>query len=228
MRILLVEDEESIRSAVRINLELADYEVVEAANGLQAMQIIKGQYFDLLILDVMLPDMDGFQICEQVRLSDFETPIIFVTARDTGEDRIKGLKLGADDYLIKPFEIEELLLRVQKLLYRSAKSPTDERHIYSFGKNRVNVKTFEAWGRKGAFFLTKKEAMLLKLLIDRKNEVVSRNQILQAVWGYDIFPSTRTIDNFILSFRKYFEEDPRHPVFFHSVRGVGYKFVGGE
>lgn len=225
MRILLVEDEASIRNTIKLNLELSDYEVVAAENGTDAMALINNQHFDLLILDVMLPDMDGFQICEQIRLSDFETPIIFVTARNTGEDRIKGLKLGGDDYLTKPFEFEELELRIRKLLQRSGKLKTEDTSFYSFGDNKVNFKTYEAWGQKGAFTLTKKEAMLLKLLIDRKNQVVSRRQILQAVWGYDVFPSTRTIDNFILSFRKYFEEDPKNPKYFISVRGVGYKFL---
>ncbi|MCB0652939.1 MAG: response regulator transcription factor [Saprospiraceae bacterium] len=225
MRILLVEDEASIRNTIKLNLELSDYEVVTAENGSEALDKVMSQHFDLLILDVMLPDMDGFQICEQIRLSDFETPIIFVTARNSGDDRIKGLKLGADDYLTKPFEFEELELRIGKLLQRAGKSTGDETSIYAFGNNRMNFKTFDAWGRNGAFTLTKKEAMLLKLLIDRKNQVVSRRQILQSVWGYDVFPSTRTIDNFILSFRKYFEEDPRNPKFFISVRGVGYKFV---
>ena len=225
MRILLVEDEASIRNTIKLNLELSDYEVVAAENGSDALDLVSSQHFDLLILDVMLPDVDGFQICEQIRLSDFETPIIFVTARNSGEDRIKGLKLGGDDYLTKPFEFEELELRIQKLLQRAGKANVDEASMYTFGNNKVNFKTYEAWGRQGAFMLTKKEAMLLKLLIDRKNQVVSRRQILQAVWGYDVFPSTRTIDNFILSFRKYFEDDPKNPRFFISVRGVGYKFL---
>lgn len=225
MRILLVEDEASISNAIKLNLELSDYEVVVADNGSYALDLVTNQHFDLLILDVMLPDMDGFQICEQIRLSDFDTPIIFLTARNSGEDRIKGLKLGGDDYLTKPFEIEELELRIKKLLQRSGKSGTEGKSVYNFGNNKVNFKTYEATGHKGAFTLTKKEAMLLKLLIDRKNQVVSRRQILQAVWGYDVFPSTRTIDNFILSFRKYFEEDPKNPKYFISVRGVGYKFL---
>lgn len=225
MRLLLVEDEASIRNTIKLNLELSDYEVVAVDNGADALEKVRDQHFDLLILDVMLPDMDGFQICEQIRLSDFETPIIFLTARNTGEDRIRGLRLGADDYITKPFELEELLLRVQRLLQRTGKTPVEETSVYAFGKNRVNFKTYDAWGKNGAFILTKKEAMLLKLLIDRKNQVVSRKQILQAVWGYDVFPSTRTIDNFILSFRKYFEADPKNPNYFISVRGVGYKFL---
>jgi two-component system alkaline phosphatase synthesis response regulator PhoP len=225
MRILLVEDEENIRDVVKLNLEMEDYEVITTGNGRKAIQYFHEQHFDLLVLDVMLPEIDGFQICEQVRLTNLDVPIIFLTAKDTPPDRIMGLKKGADDYLTKPFNLEELLLRVNNLIKRSVKSPGNTPEIYNFGVNQINFKTYQARGSQGNFNLTKKEAMLLKLLIDRKNEVVSRPQILQSVWGYDVYPSTRTIDNFILSFRKYFEVDPRNPAFFHSVRGIGYKYV---
>ncbi len=226
LRILLVEDEENIRDLVKFNLESEHYEVVATGHGREALKWIDEQHFDLLILDVMLPEVDGFQICEQVRLSNREVPIIFVTAKDTAMDRIAGLRRGADDYLTKPFNLEELLLRVQRLIQRTSKSPENTPDIYEFDGHQINFATFEARGNGGIFTLTKKEAMLLKLLIDRKNEVVSRQQILQSVWGYDVYPSTRTIDNFILSFRKYFEKDPKNPVRFLSIRGVGYKFVG--
>lgn len=225
MRILLVEDEENIRNVVKLNLEMEGYEVVETGNGKASVHIFQEQHFDLLILDVMLPEMNGFEICEQVRLSNTTVPIIFLTAKDTPQDRVAGLKKGADDYLTKPFNLEELLLRVQNLLKRSNKQAAEESETFQFGSNDVNFSTFEAKGNQGDFTMTKKEAMLLKLLVERKNEVVSRNQILQFVWGYDVFPSTRTIDNFILSFRKYFEEDPHNPKYFQSIRGVGYKFV---
>ena len=132
---------------------------------------------------------------------------------------------GVQTCALPIFTLEELLLRIQNLLKRSNKQVHDEAEVYSFGKYRVNFATFEAVGNQGPFNMTKKEAMLLKMLVERKNEVVSRNQILQFVWGYDVFPSTRTIDNFILSFRKYFEEDPHNPKYFQSIRGVGYKFV---
>lgn len=225
MRVLLVEDEENIRDLVKLNLELDDYEVVATDNGREALKFVGEQHFDLLILDVMLPEIDGYQICEQVRLTNMDVPIIFLTAKDAAADRITGLRKGADDYLTKPFNLEELLLRVQNLIKRTSKSPENRPEVYAFGGNIVNFITFEAEGNPGKFMLTKKEAMLLKLLIDRSNEVVSRQQILQSVWGYDVYPSTRTIDNFILSFRKYFEQDPRTPKYFLSVRGVGYKFV---
>ncbi len=226
LRILLIEDEENIRDTVKLNLELENFEVVAVDNGREALRVIPEQHFDLLIVDVMLPEVDGFQIVEQVRLTDRDTPIIFLTAKDTAQDRIQGLKKGADDYLTKPFVFEELLLRVKRLIERSSKSPEVSLDTYSFGTNTVNFATYEATANGDTFTLTKKEAMLLKLLIDRRGEVVSRQQILQSVWGYDVYPSTRTIDNFILSFRKYFEQDPKNPEYFLSVRGVGYKFVG--
>lgn len=226
MRILLVEDEENIRDTVRLNLELEGYEVVATGNGRKALELIGGQHFDLLLLDVMLPDVDGFTITEQVRLSNTETPILLLTAKDMAQDRVTGLKKGADDYLTKPFNLEELLLRVQILLRRSQRVKGEPLELYEFGDNKINFDTFEATAWNGKeIMLTKKEAMLLKLLVERKNEVVSRNQILQAVWGYDVFPSTRTIDNFILAFRKYFEKEPKEPRYFHSIRGVGYKFT---
>lgn len=225
MRILLAEDEENIRDIVKLNLELENFEVVETDNGKEAVHLFHEQYFDLIILDVMMPEMNGFEVCEQIRLTNTSVPVIFLTAKDTSHDRIMGLKKGADDYLTKPFTLEELLLRIQNLLKRSNRQAHDESEVFTFGNNKVNFATFEAVGNQGAFNLTKKEAMLLKLLVERKNEVVSRNQILQFVWGYDVFPTTRTIDNFILSFRKYFEQDPANPRYFLSIRGVGYKFV---
>ncbi|HOY16172.1 MAG TPA: response regulator transcription factor [Haliscomenobacter sp.] len=225
MRILLVEDEENIRDVVKLNLELENFEVVATGNGRDAIRYFQEQHFDLIILDVMLPEIDGFQICEQIRLTDMEVPVIFLTAKDAVGDRISGLKRGADDYLTKPFVLEELLLRINNLIKRTSKSPENTPEIFEFGPNRINFITFEADGILGKFVLTKKEAMLLKLLIDRRNEVVSRQQILQSVWGYDVYPSTRTIDNFILKFRRNFEGDSKNPRHFHSIRGVGYKFA---
>jgi len=224
-RILLVEDEENIREGIKLNLELEEFEVVATDNGKSALQLFRSQHFDLIILDVMLPEIDGFQICEQIRLENLDVPIMFLTAKDTSVDKVHGLKKGADDYLVKPFNLEELLLRIRNLLKRIQKSAGVTNEVVNFGDNEINFKTYNAQTPRGEVQLTKKEAMLLKLLIDRKNEVVSRQQILQSVWGYDVYPSTRTIDNFILSFRKYFEEDPKTPKFFLSVRGVGYKFI---
>ena len=189
------------------------------------MNRFESEHFDLIVLDIMLPELDGLQVCEQIRLTNTKVPILMLTAKGEAQDRIEGLKKGADDYLPKPFVLEEFLLRVNNLIKRTSSSPENAPELYKFGTNKINFLTYEAEGINGKFTLTKREAMLLKLLIDRKNEVVSRQQILQSVWGYDVFPSTRTIDNFILSFRKNFEVDQRNPQYFHSVRGVGYKFI---
>ncbi len=228
MRILLIEDEESIQELVKLNLELEDFEVLVANDGKKGLELYKSQHFDLIVLDIMLPEMDGISVCEHIRLTDVDTPILMLTAKDSPQDRVLGLKKGADDYLVKPFNLEELILRVNKLILRSSASTKEEVLQYQFGDNMINFKTFEAKNAGGTFMLTKKEVMLLKLLIEHEDEVVSRNHILQAVWGYDVFPSTRTIDNFVLSFRKYFEKDPKNPKYFTSVRGVGYKFMNVE
>ncbi len=226
MRILLVEDEPSIRLAIKLNLELSAYEVVEATDGKIALSKVENQHFDLIILDVMLPEIDGFEVCERIRLSNSTVPIMFLTAKDATIDRIAGLKKGADDYLTKPFSLEELLLRVNNLIKRNASNAiTEEIDKFHFGNNWISFSNYTAFGIPGLIDLTKKETMLLKLLIDRRNQVVSRNQILQSVWDYDVFPTTRTIDNFILAFRKYFEQDPKNPIYFHSIRAVGYKFI---
>lgn len=224
LRVLLVEDEPQIMKMMKLNLTLEGYEVVACEDGKDAIQIVQNQNFNLIILDIMLPEVSGFQICEQIRLRDSNVGIIFVSAKNSPEDRIKGLKLGADDYITKPFNLEELLLRVNNLARRSIPEVATELEEYAFGDNYINFKTYNARGVNGDFKLTNKEALLLSMLIGRENEVVSRQNILQNVWGYDVYPSTRTIDNFILSFRKYFEKDPKHPEYFHSIRGVGYKF----
>lgn len=224
MRILLVEDEKSIQDVVALNLELEGYELEVRGEGKEALKVIEQEHFDLIILDVMLPDISGLQVCESIRLKDDNTPIIILSAKDTSSDRIKGLKSGADDYLIKPFNLEELQLRIEKLLQRS-KLTTQEINEFSFGENHVDLTSYHAKGVAGEFELTNREALLLKLFIERKQEVLSRQQILQIVWGYDVYPSTRTVDNFVMALRKYFEENPRQPKYFHSIRGVGYKFT---
>jgi two-component system alkaline phosphatase synthesis response regulator PhoP len=222
-----VEDEENLHETLKMNLELEGYEVTSAFDGAAAMQAVQNEYFDLIILDVMIPQIDGFAVTENIRLTNNEVPILILSAKNTSADRVLGLKKGADDYLIKPFNLEELLLRVQKLINKNKKlqDRSSVGDTYSFGGHVVNFKAQEAVTIRGERLeLSKKEAMLLKLLIENKNQVVPREKILQAVWGYNVYPTTRTIDNFILNFRKYFEEDSRNPKYFHSVRGVGYKY----
>jgi len=226
-RVLLVEDEQSLSETIKLNLELEGYVVQTARDGKSALKTFKGERFNLVILDVMLPEMDGFTVCEAIRLENPTVPVLFLTAKNSSSDRVTGLKIGGDDYLTKPFNLEELLLRVQNLLRRSVKGAEGPGLAeYKIGDSNINFSQLEI-RKNGAdpVRLTRKEAMLLKLLIERKNEVVSREHILETVWGYDIYPSTRTIDNFIVSFRKYFEKDPSNPQYFQSVRGIGYRFV---
>jgi two-component system, OmpR family, alkaline phosphatase synthesis response regulator PhoP len=226
-RILLVEDEQSLREALKLNLELEGYQVVTADTGTKAVHTYNSEHFDLVLLDIMLPEMDGLAVCESIRLKDDRIPILFLSAKSTPADRVAGLKRGGDDYLVKPFNLEELLLRVNILLSKSnkinAKEPVAD--IYHFGGNQIDFHGYIATTFTGEkITLTKKEVLLLKLLIENKREVVTREHILQTAWGYDVYPNTRTIDNFILNFRKYFEKDSKEPIHFFSVRGVGYKF----
>jgi two-component system alkaline phosphatase synthesis response regulator PhoP len=226
--ILLVEDEENLHEALKLNLELEGYGVTSATDGTAALQAVQAEYFDLIILDVMLPELDGISVTETIRLNNNEVPILILSAKNSSADRVLGLKKGADDYLTKPFNLEELLLRVSKLIDKNKKlqDKTSVGDNYAFGGHSVDFKAQQATLADGSKVdLSKKETMLLKLLIENKNEVVPREKILQAVWGYNVYPTTRTIDNFILGFRKYFEEDSRNPRYFHSVRGVGYKYA---
>lgn len=228
LSILLVEDEENLQDTLKLNFEMEGYNVTSAYNGEEALRTLHNEYFDLIILDVMLPEIDGITVCENIRLSNTELPILMLSAKNQSTDRILGLKKGADDYLTKPFSLEELLIRVKLLINKSQKISSKEpvAEEYNFGKNIINFKSLECTTKGGeAVALTKKEAMLLKLLIENKNEVVTREKILQSVWGYNVYPTTRTVDNFILNFRKYFEDDSRNPKYFHSVRGIGYKFT---
>ncbi|MBP8823628.1 MAG: response regulator transcription factor [Flavobacteriales bacterium] len=224
-RLLLVEDEESLRAALRMNFELEGYDVTTAVRGGEALERIRGARFDGIVLDVMLPDVDGFTICETIRLEGVQTPVLFLTARTNAADRVRGLRTG-DDFLAKPFDLQELLLRVEKLVARAGEgTSTPMPAHYTFGANTVDFGTYEITGQRGLNKrLTQRELLLLRLLIDRAGEVVSREEILQKVWGYDVFPTTRTIDNFIVAFRKYFEANPHEPRHFISIRGVGYTF----
>lgn len=226
--ILLVEDEEHLHETLKLNLELEGYEITSAFNGVEALKKVSNEYFDLIIMDIMLPEIDGISVTESIRVSHNEVPILILSAKNTSSDRVLGLRKGADDYLAKPFNLEELLLRIEKLIEKNKKLLEKETvgDSYDFGDNKIDFKGQNAIAWDGQRIeLSRKEAMLLKLLIENKNEVVTREKILQVVWGYNVYPTTRTIDNFILSFRKYFEQDSRNPKHFHSVRGVGYKYT---
>ena len=225
--ILLVEDEENLQEALKLNMELEGYEVTCCSNGQEALDKTEREHFDLIVLDVMLPEIDGITVCETIRLKGLKTPILILSARNTSADRIAGLKKGADDYLTKPFNLEELLLRIENLIRKNEmiQSKSDLTDVFTFGKNKIDFAGLIATTFRGdSIRLSKKESMLLRLLIENRNEAVTREKILQTVWGYNVYPTTRTIDNFILNFRKYFEKNPRQPIYFESIRGIGYKF----
>jgi two-component system alkaline phosphatase synthesis response regulator PhoP len=220
--ICVVEDEESIAEMIALNLGMEGYKVQLIANGGEAATLIRsGLDCDLFILDVMLPEVNGVELCKLIRERS-DTPVLFLSAKGTTMDRIEGLKAGGNDYLPKPFDLEELLLRIQ-VLTLGVRADED---LLRLGMSSINMKTFEAVDKDGkTVSLTKKEIELLRLFFKHEGEVVSRTTILDSVWGQDQYPTTRTIDNFILHFRKLFEENPKEPRHFHSIRGVGYKFT---
>lgn len=223
--ILIVEDEESLGKTLLLNLELENYTVKLANSGNTALQLFEQLHknLNLVLLDVMLPEINGFELCKKFKSIDSQVPVIFLTAKNQTSEKISGLKLGADDYITKPFELEELLLRIQNVIKRHAKNETT---IFEFGKCTINFETFEIKDIKGEIStLSKREIGLLKLLTDHENKVISRDQIIESLWDEKENASSRTIDNYILGFRKYFEINAKEPKHFHSVRGVGYKFT---
>jgi two-component system alkaline phosphatase synthesis response regulator PhoP len=229
-RVLVVEDDPHLAAGVIENLRAEGYDVSTAGDGEQALTWLRGNACALILLDVMLPGIDGFGVCRNLREQGNNTPVLFLTARGDPADRVRGLQSGGDDYLAKPFHLQELLLRVRAILrrwdwYRSA-SATAATALLSFGGNEVDFRAFRARAWNGeAHELTEKEAMILKVLAEHGGEIVSREDLLEKVWGYDVFPSTRTVDNFILRLRKRFEKDPANPRHFLTVWGVGYRFL---
>lgn len=227
-RILLIEDEEHLALGVKENLEDEGYSVDWVAEGLAGLEALRRCEHELVLLDVMLPGLDGFSICQRARAENIDVPVLFLTARGEAEDRIQGLEAGGDDYLPKPFRLAELCLRVAAILRRT-RWYADRRtsgDVLEFGGNRFDFTTWSGRSWDGdEQSLTQKEAMILKCLAERVGEVVRREEILEQVWGYDVFPSTRTVDNFILRLRKRFEREPEHPRHLHTVRGVGYRFT---
>jgi two-component system alkaline phosphatase synthesis response regulator PhoP len=229
-RVLVVEDDPHLAAGVMENLRAEGYEVSSAADGEQALAWLDGGSCALIVLDVMLPGADGFSVCRTLRQRGDNTPVLFLTARGDPADRVRGLEAGGDDYLAKPFHLQEFLLRVRAILrrwewYRSA-SATADTAVLRFGGNEVDFRAFRARAWNGeSQELTEKEAMILKVLAEHAGEIVSREDLLERVWGYDVFPSTRTVDNFILRLRKRFERDPANPHHFLTVWGVGYRFL---
>ncbi len=226
-RILLVEDEMNLARPLQFNLEQEGYQVRCTANGKEALEWLSQQKFDLIILDIMIEGMDGFEVARRVRRTDQRLPILMLTARSTEQDRVQGLELGADDYMVKPFHLRELLLRVQRMLERTSwykGSERSGREIEVAGYS-VNLESLQATGPGGAIQITVLEANLLGLLTSEPKRVFSRSELLERVWGYRSEVESRTVDNFIVRLRKHFEEEPEQPRHFISVRGRGYMYV---
>ena len=224
-KILLVEDELSLAEGIRLNLDMEGLPCRWITRGDDALKVILGGGYELVILDVMLPGMDGFTVCERVREAKNYTPILFLTAKNTEDDRVRGFETGGDDYLGKPFQVNELLLRIRAILRREAwyRNRTQGGR-QPFGEHWVDFENFCGEGPHGPFVLGVKECMILKLLIEQPGQVVSRADILDKVWGDETYPTTRTVDNFIVRIRKVIEKDAHTPRWVHTVRSVGYLF----
>jgi two-component system, OmpR family, alkaline phosphatase synthesis response regulator PhoP len=227
MAILIVEDEANLADTLKLNLELEGYACLLASKGSEALRLFNGHHaqLELVLLDVMLPEINGYDLFKRFKEINTSVPIIFLTAKNQSSDKIAGLKLGAQDYITKPFDLEELLLRVKNTVQRNNTSTANK--TFQFSNGSINFETYEISTFKNeTLTLSKREIGLLKLLTTQANKVISRDEIIEALWTIEENPSARTIDNFILNFRKYFEPDSKNPKHFFSIRGVGYKFVG--
>lgn len=221
----MCEDEHHIAEGLKLNLELSGHQVSLARNGREGVELWKKGDFDLIVLDIMMPEMDGHGVLENIRKDDLQIPILILSAKNESVDKVKAFKGGVDDYLGKPFSLEELLLRIERLLYRARKKePEIELEDFHFGPNTVFFNRLKADTFKGEVDLTEQECKILKYFFNSPNKALSRGEILEVGWGYSEEVNTRTLDNFMVRFRKYFERDPKNPVYFCSVRGVGYLF----
>lgn len=227
--ILVCEDEHHIAEGIKVNLELSGHKVFIAKNGREGLIVWKEQQIDLIVLDIMMPEVDGHAVLEKIRKEDLNIPILILSAKNESVDKVKAFKGGVDDYLGKPFSLEELLLRIERLLYRvnnAVNNTSVEKQIteYSFGPNTIFFEKLKADTFKGEIELTEQECKILMLFFQSPERVLSRGEILEVGWGYSEEVNTRTLDNFMVRFRKYFEKDPKKPMYFSSVRGVGYTF----
>jgi DNA-binding response OmpR family regulator len=224
-KILLVEDDQILAIALRKGLESEGYVVELASDGSAGQRAATEKQFDMIILDVMLPRQSGFDVCEQLRATGNETPIIMLTARNMEVEKVQGLKLGADDYITKPFSLSELFARIEAVLRRTTR-PTAGVTNYQFGNVILDFKKYEATKDAAPLELSPREFRLLQFLVEHRGEVVSRDQLLNHVWSYNSFPSTRTVDQHIAKLRQKIEDTPNNPRFLLTVHGIGYKFIG--
>ena len=225
-KIIVVEDEAHLAKGLQFNLEREGYRVTLVDNGQSALDLLGKEEFDLMILDIMLPKVSGLEVARRIRKTNMRFPILMLSAKSTDEDRELGLQAGADDYLTKPFHLPELLLRVKGILRRWEwyKEPVHDQEVFQFGDMWINFASGKAKGCSGEFYLTAKEALLMKLLVKNKGNIVTREELLEKVWGYDPQTETRTVDNFIARLRKYFEKKPQSPKHIITHREKGYEF----
>jgi DNA-binding response OmpR family regulator len=223
-RILIVEDEPAMQVGLRDNLEIEGYEVTIAGDGRSGLQALLGQSWDLVILDVMLPKMSGYDVLREARAKGVRTAVIMLTAKGEEVDKVLGLELGADDYMTKPFSLRELLARVKAVLRRSEGAGATATKV-SIGLAEVDFSAYTSTRDGASVGMTPKEIEILKFLYEHRNQTVTRDQLLTEVWGYDESVSTRTVDNFILRIRQKVESDPAHPRVILTIHGAGYKLV---
>jgi DNA-binding response OmpR family regulator len=223
--ILIIEDDISILRGLKDNLEYEEYSVLSETDGIKGLKVALKEKIDLILLDIMLPGMNGNEICRKIKKEKPDLPIIMLTARGSEMDKVSGLDIGADDYLTKPFSIPELLARIRAVFrrYDSQSNTVDE---YSFGNIKIDFKQFRVFKGNIEINLSGKEFEIMQYFIKRKGEVVHRHDLLNEVWGYNVLPTTRTVDNFILDLRKKLEDNPSKPVYITSIRGIGYRFDG--
>jgi two-component system OmpR family response regulator len=233
--LLVVDDEEHLAMGLKLNLELEGYEVVVATDGREAERALAdAPGFGAIVLDIMLPDFDGFELCARLREAGNYTPVVMLTARSAAEDRVRGLEVGADDYIVKPFELDELLARVRSMLRRQrwdrgkdnkSSSEPNNHHVVKVGESSIDFDSHEVIARGKPVKLTRLELDLLRYFVEHPGVVVSRNTLLEDVWKLRNYSTARTVDNFVSRLRRHFEADAQNPVHFLSVRGAGYKYV---
>ena len=225
-KILIIEDEEDLVKGLKLNLAGEGYELTWAYDGQEGLRKALEEKPDLIILDIMLPKMDGLEVCREIRQKNMNIPIIMLTAKGGEVDKVVGLEVGADDYITKPFSIRELLARVKAHLRREKREGKKIPEVYSFGDVELDFSHFKVRRKGKEVDLTSLEVEILKYFVAHRGEVVTREALLDKIWGYERFPTTRTIDNHILKLRKKVEEDPAHPKQIFSVYGAGYRFMG--
>jgi len=232
-RILIIEDDEHIAQGLKLNLSLQGYEVSIAGDGTTGLRMWKEWNPRLIVLDIMLPGLDGLSVLRHIRLEDEKLPVLIISAKGGHDDKVRGFSYGVDDYLAKPFNLEEFLMRLERLMKRSSwsrngaasdKLEVQEGNTYVFGSNTVDFGTMTAQGAHGTILLTDQEVRLLKIFIANRGKPLSRKVLLEVGWGYSGETTTRTVDNFVVRLRRYFENDPENPVYFKSIRSVGYVF----